>query len=289
VERLEHRWCPSYSLVTSRTALAGTDSVNWGTLGSSGVVANPFTILSTAGQSLTVSKKITGEFSFETAFKVNFAPGDVLLDTEGPPNAGGNGDNNITLNFGAKLVAAGGAQIASDVGGSFTAQVQALDANGHTLASFTEQGTTTTVLDNSAIFIGISSTSASISQIAISLTKVSPPQNKALFAINKFDFRTSPLGPAPAERRRAQARDFAAVGSSLLGTGQQARLAAPRSAPTVPSAPTASPSGIRPAPSASSPPPVAATDAVFAASHTAARDDSAWPYAPLSSGGWDVM
>src|SRR6266849_6278270 len=67
VEQLEERWCPSFTLVTSRTALAGTDSVNWGTFSvpppPSGIyVANPFTILSTAGRSISVSKTIADSF-----------------------------------------------------------------------------------------------------------------------------------------------------------------------------------------------------------------------------------
>jgi hypothetical protein len=63
VEQWEHRWSPSYSLVTSRAALAGTDSVDWGALGAPGTsVANPFTSSSAAGQSITVSKALSGNF-----------------------------------------------------------------------------------------------------------------------------------------------------------------------------------------------------------------------------------
>ena len=47
VEPLEHRWCPSFSLITSRAALGVTDRVDWATLGAAGTVtANPFTVLS---------------------------------------------------------------------------------------------------------------------------------------------------------------------------------------------------------------------------------------------------
>src|SRR5207237_6531317 len=76
VEQLEERWCPSYSLVTSRTALAGTDSVNWGTLAptpppSDINVANPFTILSTAGRSISVSATTANSFDFTPAISAN--------------------------------------------------------------------------------------------------------------------------------------------------------------------------------------------------------------------------
>jgi hypothetical protein len=204
---LEPRWCPSYSLVTSRTALAGTDSVNWGTLGPAGtVVANPFQILSTSGRSVSVSQPTQfGPFGvFEQAppttagsWNGNFAPGDMLLKGG---NLGMKESDPTTLNFGATAVAAGGAQIQSDYSGSFTAEVQALDASGNVLASFTEVGNSTNAADNSAIFIGISSSSANIYQIALSLTKA-PSHTIGDFAINKFDFRTIEQGdPHAAEQ-----------------------------------------------------------------------------------------
>ncbi len=90
VEPLEQRWCPSYSLITSRAALAGTDSVNWSTLGTQDqFAANPFTILSTSGLSVAVSKTVADEFetmvergpSVRGAWNGNFGPGDVSLNT----------------------------------------------------------------------------------------------------------------------------------------------------------------------------------------------------------------
>src|SRR5262249_36853802 len=63
LECLEGRCCPSYTLVTSRAALAGTDAVDWGTVGpAETLVANPFTILSTAGLSIGVNKPIADDF-----------------------------------------------------------------------------------------------------------------------------------------------------------------------------------------------------------------------------------
>jgi hypothetical protein len=236
VEELEHRWCPSFSLVTSRTALAGTDSLNWGTLGPPApqtIVANPFTILSAGGRSVSVSQPTQfGPFAvFEqtppttaNTWNGNFAPGDTLL-YGGNPNYLKKSDP-YTLNFGATPVAAGGAQIESNYVGKFTAEVQALDASGNVLASFTEGGNATQAADNSAIFIGISSTSDNIYQIALSLTRA-PSSTIGEFAINQFDFRTSPLAavtPATAStiERTASAPDLAPPASSLLGTGQQA-------------------------------------------------------------------
>jgi hypothetical protein len=204
VEQLEHRWCPSYSLVTSRTALAGTDSVNWGTLGPAGTVAaNPSTILSASGHSISVSKTQAGAFKVleqplpysAGEWAGNFAPGDMVLWTD---DSGLKSANPITLDFGTTAVAAGGAQIQEDYyPGNFTAEVQAFDASGKILASFTEHGKSTSAADNSAIFIGIRSTSANIYKIALSLTNAHSG-TLGDFAINQFDFRTSALAAAPA-------------------------------------------------------------------------------------------
>jgi hypothetical protein len=230
VEQLEPRWCPSYSLVTSRTALAGTDSVQWSTLGTNLSVANPFTILSTGGLSINVSKPIADSFlvtmeapSNPPGYWIgNFAAGDPLLMT----GDSGSMPNPITLNFGTTAVAAGGAQIDPGAGGTFTARVEAFDANGHSLASFTEDGTSTTAHDNSAIFIGISSSSANISQIALSIKRVNTgggDPNKSGFAINKFDFRTSALAavtPAVASASVASA-DSLYIGDGSDNTVKQ--------------------------------------------------------------------
>jgi hypothetical protein len=231
VEQLEHRWCPSYSLVTSRAALAGTDSVDWGTLGPQWtVVPNPSTVLSTRGVSVTVSKTVADSFRTlvekgpgypSGAWIGNFAPGDAVLWTnDAGPNSGRR--NPINLNFGGTTVAAGGAQIDLDIatGAStnFTAEVDAYDASRNLLASFTEMGVATTAEDNSAIFIGISSSSANIYQIAVSI-KDSKNGEKGDFAINKFDFRTSPLAPTPVAAPRAQSVATPADGGDSLYIG----------------------------------------------------------------------
>src|SRR5262249_16378721 len=143
-------------------------------------VASPFTILSTAGTSITVSKTQAGNFNVTTQLSAppyqgngswngNFAEGDsVLFTTPGDDKA----LNAITLDCGWTPVAAGGAQIQPNSRArpfNFTAQVDAFDAAGQRLVSFTEKGSVTDAADNSAIFIGISSTSANISRIALSI------------------------------------------------------------------------------------------------------------------------
>jgi hypothetical protein len=286
---LEHRFCPSYGLVTSRAALAGTDRVDWATLGAQGTsVASPFTVSSAAGQGVTVSKTDSGNFLLDeewgpttgNSFVIhgNFAPGDIVLDTNGAPHAGR--QNTITLNFGATPVAAGGAQIMTNQYGTFTAEIDALDVKGKTLARFTEDGNATNAADNSAIFLGISSTSPTIYQIAISVTKAANDQYKGVFAINKFDFRTGALSAAaPAARQPAPAMDLAPLTSSFFNVVQPnvpgdrlmgwATPPAPRPSPTVAVATSGTIAAV----------PAGPADAVFAASHAATQDDTAWPFA----------
>jgi hypothetical protein len=288
VEQLEGRWCPTqgFSLVTSRTALAGTDSVDWSTLFPTTSPVNPFTILSTAGRSISVSKAIAGNFATNVECPAspgcgwggNFAPGDTILLTNASGSFLTKSDNPITLNFGTTAVAAGGAQIQTEVQDPFTAKVEAFDANGVRLASFTEHGNSTGAEDNSAIFIGISSTSANISRIALS---ISAGDFKGDFAINKFDFRTSPVAAGP----------FAAA--PIIGQTDWAPDLTQSTMPAVPApgSPSVSPasqSGVLPASGSSSSSHAAVTDALFAASQPPTDDDGAW-LSPLSSDSLDPM
>jgi hypothetical protein len=293
VEPLEPRWCPSYSPITSRTALAGTDTVAWATLGTPPQYpANPFTILSNGGHSVSVSKAYPNGFVTEAEgapgccgqFTGNFAVGDVVLFTDD----GVTTLNPITLDFGSTAVAAGGAQIDPDIGGAkpvkFIAEVDAYDASGSLLASFRETGTAAYTYDNSAIFIGISSTSANISRIALSVAQMGK-FDRGWYAINEFDFRTSPLAAV-----RAVAAPVVGDPAPALDLGPPApqRVAATLGT-SGPSAPAASPSGALPAPGTPPSHKARATDAVFAAARPKAKDDAVGLFAPLAFPAVDVM
>jgi hypothetical protein len=176
------------SLVTNRAELRSNDSIDWSSLGQ---VLNPFspnfadfldfsfTGTSAGGLDLDIdinpiNPPITSPFVFKTApipqgIPTNFANGDFLLFTGlqfGQFPAPGN-PGPISITF-AQPVRGAGAQIAVDDEPNFTGTIKAFDINGNLLDSFSVAGTSSTALDNSAIFLGVSSTQAEISRIEFS-------------------------------------------------------------------------------------------------------------------------
>jgi hypothetical protein len=170
-------------LVTSRTALNGNDTIDWGQFGSTFTnVPNPSNFTTTGGLSGTVSKLQSGEFQRRdqgNGWGGNFTNGDRLLWTQDFNSS----PNNIKLTF-PHGISAGGAQIQADFFGAFTAQIQAFDTHGNPLGSFTENGTSNSNGDGSAIFIGVRDTTTPIGSIALSLTNAA--FDPADFAINQF-------------------------------------------------------------------------------------------------------
>ena len=181
---------PSFavSLVTNRADLKGNDSIDWSSLGK---VLNPFNPnfadflgfsfsgTSAGGLGLDVdinpiNPPITPPFVFKTApipqgIPTNFANGDFLLFTglqfgifPAPGNPGP-----ISISF-AQPVRAAGAQIAVDDEPNFVGTIKAFDINNNLLDSFSVNGTSSTALDNSAIFLGVKSALAEISRIEFS-------------------------------------------------------------------------------------------------------------------------
>jgi hypothetical protein len=143
---------------------------------------------------------------------MNFAAGDHLLWLETAKNLQSHKSNPITFDFGTTTVQGGGAQIGSAVYGSFVARVEAFNASGASLASFTETGNAlNTNGDNSAIFIGVRSDTANISRIALSIDSA-PLNNTAHFVINRFDFRSAGVASATS----------AATGTNSLSAPQPA-------------------------------------------------------------------
>jgi len=181
---------PSFavSLVTNRADLKGNDSIDWSSLGK---VLNPFnpnsadflgfSFSGTSARGLgldvdinPINPPITPPFVFKTApipqgIPTNFANGDFLLFTGlqfGPFPAPGN-PGPISISF-AQPVRAAGAQIAVDDEPNFVGTIKAFDINDNLLDSFNVNGTSSTALDNSAIFLGVKSALAEISRIEFS-------------------------------------------------------------------------------------------------------------------------
>ena len=121
-----------------------------------------------------INPPITPPFVFKTApipqgIPTNFANGDFLLFTglqfglfPAPGNPGP-----ISISF-AQPVRAAGAQIAVDDAPNFVGTIKAFDINDNLLDSFSVNGTSSTALDNAAIFLGVKSALAEISRIEFS-------------------------------------------------------------------------------------------------------------------------
>jgi hypothetical protein len=174
-------------LVTERTAFESNDQVDWASLGT------PFTPLPNnliaasqrdleLGVSIpqTTNPLISQPLVFQTTsnpggIRTNFANGDYILfagidvrafSGNAPIPTDGNGGP-ITITF-DKPVFGAGTQIAVDDRSTFDAYVRAYDSENNLLASFSAQGTSSLLLDNSALFLGVRSDSANISRLVFS-------------------------------------------------------------------------------------------------------------------------
>ena len=169
------------TLVTDRASLGGIDFVDWSGFGPDfTTVPSGSTINSNMGLTVTVSMP-SGDFERRdqgTGWGGNFAPGDPLLWTANNPGP-------MEIAF-ATPVAAAGAQIQRDSFGTFTAEIQVFDASDMMIASFSVPGDSTSDGDNSAIFLGVQDTSATIARIEYNVDSTS-----ADFAINQLDIGAS--------------------------------------------------------------------------------------------------
>jgi hypothetical protein len=170
------------SVTGSNTRPTGTDTLDWGQLGPSFTnVGSSFTVTSTGGVGAQGTLTGNGEAREQNnGWNGNFSPTDNLLWTQG--------SGPLSLDFGVGLSEVG-AQIQSDYFGAFTAEL--CDNLGD---CSTEQGTSSSTGDGSAIYIGlVDSTGANITSVTFSLT--SCPYACSDFAIDALSLETG--GPTP--------------------------------------------------------------------------------------------
>lgn len=162
--------------VSSVSDLNSNDQIDWGQLGPNfNTTPSPTGVASEGGLSAIVTD---GDFDVDgnqllrldqgSGFYGNFAAGDQLLYNIGPdPNIGP--VNPLVVDF-ADPVFGAGAQIQPGYEGAFTAIVSAYDSTNTLLGSFDFSGfsSITDPGDGSAIFVGVSSTTADISSISFS-------------------------------------------------------------------------------------------------------------------------
>lgn len=177
------------TFVNSSAGLGANDSVDWATLGpSESTVPNPFSATSTNGIGITGSIP-SGDLERRdqpNSWGGNFFPGDAVLWTN--YNSGP-----LSLVF-SSPVRGVGAQISSDVYGSFTGTIEAFNASNVSLGSFSLLGNSAPRNDGSAIFLGLLSNNAEISRVNFNVL-INRPNSS--FAINRLLLTTSPTAAVP--------------------------------------------------------------------------------------------
>ena len=177
--------------VSSRLGLTGSDSLLMSAFGPSGTTFASGTSANTADLN-TVTVTDSGSFGFSVLqqndqWSGNFANGDFLLWT-GNINTLDVDAVPVTLTFGS-AVAGVGLQIQPDTfGGSFTASIDAFNASDVNIGSFTSTGFSTSANDNSALFLGVLSSTSDIKKITVNI--ISPPGVD--FAFNELTFADVP-------------------------------------------------------------------------------------------------
>jgi len=178
------------TFVNSRGALGSTaDTVDWSALGADfSTPSGPFAISSLSGHLVNVSFPTPGlaqrwtQGPGSTLYNGNFATGDALLWSGG---AGGP----LSIDFGSGVSAAG-LQIQTDEYVPFTATLEAFGSGNILLNTFTFNGNSTTLGNNSAIFAGVQSTAQDIVRLRYSVTGTQFPE---FFAVNQLSI----LPPIP--------------------------------------------------------------------------------------------
>ncbi|MGI2903134.1 hypothetical protein [Tolypothrix sp. VBCCA 56010] len=188
------------TFVTDRTALKSNDQVDWSSLGETNpfnFLLNSFSATSQRGLSLNVDiplpkAGVSAPFVFQTlpapGIATDFASGDYILLTGAKPNPpldGNPGPLSITFD---KPVKSAGTQlaVAFDLN-PYKAFVSAFDDANQELGTFSLDAVSSLALDNSAVFLGVSSDIANIKRLVFSSSVSNRP-----FGINKLSFAAVP-------------------------------------------------------------------------------------------------
>ncbi|BAZ26272.1 hypothetical protein NIES4073_71780 [Kalymmatonema gypsitolerans NIES-4073] len=215
------------TLVTNRDDLAANDKLDWSSLGfgtpislggrtTANLLPSSFETTSEKGLGLGVDIPSIADsrplvFQTTPSLSTNFSDGDYILFTGFIPGNFAEGNPGpLTITFNQPIQGAG-TQIAVDDTPQFTAFLSAFDDNNNLLGSFSIPGTSSTVIDNSAVFLGVSSDSANISKLVYS----SSVNNEAI-GINFLSIRSTTI-PEPGN---LLALSFIATG--LLATRKRA-------------------------------------------------------------------
>lgn len=182
------------TLVTNTSAYSVLNSFDWSSLGAAGTTpTNPFTLNATAPSLSASASQPTGTMKTarqSTDWQGNFSPGDYLLTTQGS-----NGPITFTFN---QPVAGAGTQIQASIFGFFQAKVEAFNGAGASLGFFTVNGTSDDFADDSAIYIGVSDTSATISKLVLSVPVAGIGSADAnAFGINTLEILSATPQAAP--------------------------------------------------------------------------------------------
>lgn len=195
----------SVSLVSSAAGLGANDSIDWGQTNG----ATPFAAVSGGGVVANVTTSGSGLYRIDQSngWNGNFTSGDRLVWTvgQGP---------DITINFATPVFGAG-AQIMSNYFGGFIARVTASD--GVNSYSFTSPGDANGNSDGSAIFIGVLSSTKTLTSLTFTLDSAAGNPND--FAINAVQLNTAVV-PEPASWA------LMIVGFGLVGVSVRRRKAA---------------------------------------------------------------